>query len=89
MADTINFTLAEALDAQKALRAETGEAEEPLDLEDVVGIAGEEIEILLDKKKSWDEIAAIIQTATSKTVSGADVEKHFNSLGEGDEWDED
>lgn len=89
MADTQNYTFAEALTVQKALREATGEQEEPLDLEDVVSISGEEIEILLDKNKSWDEIAAIISSSSGKTVNGQDVEQHFNNLGDDDEWDDD
>ncbi len=88
MADETNYTLADALNAQKALREATGEKEDPLDLEDVVGICGEEIEILLDKDKSWDEIAAVLSSTTGKTVTGAQVEEAYNNLGD-DEWEDD
>jgi hypothetical protein len=89
MSDTIKYTLADALNAQKALREATGEAEEPLELEDVVGISGEEIEILLDKDKPWDEIAAVLSGATGKTVTGEQVEEAYNNLGDDDEWEND
>jgi hypothetical protein len=89
MSETNKYTLADALNAQKALRQATGEAEEPLELEDVVGIAGEEIEILLDKDKPWDEIAAILSGATGKVVNGAQVEEAYNNLGDDEEWEDD
>lgn len=89
MSDTNKYTLADALNAQKALREATGEAEEPLELEDVVGIAGEEIEILLDQHKSWDNIAAILSSSTGRSITGAQVEEAYNNLGEDDEWEDD
>ncbi len=89
MSDSAKYTLADALNAQKALREATGEAEEPLELEDVVGISGEEIEILLDKNKSWDEIAAILSSTTGKTVTAAQVEEAYNNIGDDDEWEDD
>lgn len=88
MSDSHKYTLADALNAQKALRDATGEAEEPLELEDVVGISGEEIEILLDQSKSWDGIAAIISNTTGKAVTGAQVEEAYNNLGDDDEWED-
>ncbi|MBX2805057.1 MAG: hypothetical protein KTR19_03700 [Hyphomicrobiales bacterium] len=89
MSDSNKYTLADALNAQKALREATGEAEEPLELEDVVGISGEEIEILLDKEKSWDDIAAVLSGATGKAVTGAQLEEAYNNLGDDDEWEDD
>lgn len=88
MSKSTKYTLADALNAQKALRDATGEAEEPLELEDIVGICGEEIEILLDQKKSWDDIAAVLSSTTGKALTGAQVEEAYNNLGDDDEWED-
>ncbi len=89
MADQTTFTLAEVLNAQQALRDTAGAKEEAMDLTDLVGIAAEEVDLLQEQGKSWDEIAAVIQSTTGKTVTGSDVEKAYASLEESDEWDDD
>ncbi len=89
MADKSTFTLAEALNAQKALREASGAKEEPLDLTDLAGIAAEEIELLQEQGKSWDDMAAMVQSVTGKTVTGAELEKAYGSLEESDRWDGD
>lgn len=84
----MTFTLAEVLNAQKALREATGAEEEPLELIDVAGIASDEIELLQEKGKSWDDMAAMVQQATGKTVTGKELEEAYNSLEEDDSWDD-
>lgn len=89
MTDNTNFTLAEVLNAQQALRDAAGAKEEALDLADLVGIAGEEVDLLQDQGKSWADIAAVIKAATGKAVTGQEVEQAYASLEEMDEWDDD
>lgn len=89
MSDDSIFTLAQALAAQKALREAAGAEEETFELADVIGMTSEEIEMLQEQGKSWDEIAAMIQTATGKPVTGQDVEKNYVGPEERDHWDDD
>jgi len=87
MAET-TFTLANALNAQKALREAAGGREEPLELIDVVGIGAEEIDLLQEQGKSWDEIAGLITNATGKSVAAADVEQAYDNLEDDGDWDD-
>jgi hypothetical protein len=88
MAAEPTFSLAEALNAQKALREHAGGKEEPLDLTDFVGLAAEEIDLLQEQGKSWDDIAAMINGSTGKKVTGAQVEQAYANLEESDRWDD-
>jgi hypothetical protein len=87
MTDEPRFTLADVLNTQKALRDAAGAKEEELDLADLAGITGEELELLQEQGKSWDEMAAIVQSITAKSVTGAELEKAYNSLEEDDRWE--
>lgn len=89
MSDELKFTLAEVLNTQKALRDAAGAKEEELDLADLAGIAGEELELLQEQGKTWDEMAAIVQSITTKPITGAELEKAYNSLEESDRWESD
>jgi hypothetical protein len=89
MMDNTTFTLAEALAAQQALRDASGLKEEPLDLAELVGMLSEEIDLLLDQDKSWDDVAALLQKSTGKPVTGSDVENNYVSPDERDRWDDD
>jgi hypothetical protein len=89
MTNETTFTLADVLNAQKALRESAGAKEEPLELPDLVGIAAEEIDLLQEQGKSWDAIAATIQSATGKAVTGIEVERAYESLDESERWDDD
>jgi hypothetical protein len=84
-----DYTLAEALAAQKALRDAAGAEEETFDLADVIGMASEEIEMLMEQGKTADQIAAIIQKATGKPATGADVEEHYAGPEERYSWQDD
>jgi hypothetical protein len=88
MAETV-FTLADALNAQKALRETAGGKEEPLELIDLVGIGADEIDLLQEQGKSWEEIAALIQKATGKSVSADEVEQAYANLEEDGDWEDD
>jgi hemolysin activation/secretion protein len=88
MAETV-FTLADALNAQKALRETAGGQEEPLELIDLVGIGADEIDLLQEQGKSWEEIAALIQKATGKSVSADEVEQAYANLEEDGDWEDD
>lgn len=89
MANQNTFTLAEALAAQQALRDAAGVKEEQLDLAELIGMMSEEIDLLQEQGKSWDDIAVMIKTATGKPVTGADVEKYYVGPEERDRWDDD
>ena len=87
MAETV-FTLADALNAQKALREAAGGEEEPLELIDLVGIGADEVDLLQEQGKSWEEIAALIQNATGKSVSADEVEQAYANLEEDGDWED-
>lgn len=89
MSDQNSFTLAEALAAQQALRDAAGVKEEHLDLAELIGMMSEEIDLLQEQGKSWDEIAVMIKAATGKPVTGAEVEKYYVGPEERDRWDDD
>jgi hypothetical protein len=89
MTDEATFSLAEALAAQKALRDAAGAEEEQFDLADVIGMVSDEIDMLKDQGRSGADIAAIVQQATGKTVTAAEVEKYYVPADERDTWDED
>ncbi|NJM35041.1 MAG: hypothetical protein HC850_10435 [Rhodomicrobium sp.] len=88
MTDDAIFTLAEALAAQKALRDAAGAKEEMFELADVIGMTSDEIEMLQEQGKSWDEIAAMIQRATGKPVTGKEVEQYYVGPEDRDRWDD-
>lgn len=88
MAETV-FNLADALNAQKALREAAGGQEEPLELIDLVGIGADEIDLLQEQGKSWDEVASLIQNATGKTITGKEVEEAYANLEEDGDWEDD
>lgn len=89
MSDETTFSLGEALAAQKALREAAGADEEVFDLADVIGMVSEEIDMLKDQGRSEQDIAAMIQKATGKPITGADVQKFYVPADERDLWDED
>jgi len=89
MANQNMFTLAEALAAQQALRDAAGVKEEQLDLAELIGMMSEEIDLLQEQGKYWDDIAVMIKTATNKPLTGADVEKYYVGPEERDRWDDD
>jgi hypothetical protein len=89
MKNDTTFTLAEALAAQKAMREAAGAEEEVFELADVIGMVSDEIDLLKEQGRSLEEIAAMVQTATGKTVTAADIEKYYVPADERDLWDED
>jgi hypothetical protein len=89
MKNDTTFTLAEALAAQKAMREAAGAEEEVFELADVIGMVSDEIDLLKEQGRSLEEIAAMVQTATGKTVTAADIEKYYVPADERDIWDED
>ena len=89
MGDETSFTIAEALAVQQALRDAAGVQDEQLDLAELIGMMSEEIELLQEQGRSWEEIAAIVKTATGKPVTAGDVEKHYVSPEDRDRWDDD
>jgi hypothetical protein len=89
MARDNEYTLQETLAAQQALREAAGAKEEIFELADVIGMASEEIEMLLDQGKTHDQIAAMIQKATGKPATGKDVEEHYVGPEDREGWDDD
>lgn len=84
-----DYTLEQALTAQKALRDAAGAEDEVFDLADVIGMASDEIEMLMDQGKTADQIAALIQKATGKPATGKDVEEHYVGPEERGSWNDD
>ena len=74
---------------QKALREAAGAKEETFELADVIGMASDEIEMLMEQGKTADQIAALIQKATGKPVTGGDVEEHYVGPDDRDGWHDD
>lgn len=89
MKDDTTYTLAEALAAQKALREAAGAEEEIFELADVIGMVSDEIDMLKEQGHALDKIAALVQSATGKPVTAADIEKYYVPADERDIWDED
>jgi hypothetical protein len=88
MAKETMFTLADFLTAQKALRDASGAEEETFNVEELIGMASDEIEMLKEQGKSDDEIAALMQKSTGKTVTGANVKEYYLTPEERERWDE-
>jgi hypothetical protein len=89
MSEDKEFTLNQALAVQRALREVAGMEDESFDHGDVIAMASDEIEVLLDQGKTHDEIAAIIQKALGKPTTGADVAEHYLSEEVLERWGED
>jgi hypothetical protein len=83
------FTLAEALAAQKALREAGGGKEETFELGDIIAMASDEIEVLQEQGKTNSEIAAIVQGAIGKPVTGKDVEENYIGPDDREAWEDD
>lgn len=71
------FTLAESLKAQKAMRDELGLGEERFAIPQFVGMVSDEIEQL--RKKGWsdDQIATLVSTCTGRDLDAASIGKHY------------
>lgn len=89
MTTEATFTLAQALAAQKALREAAGGKEETFELGDVIAMASDEIELLQEQGKTTSEIAAIVQAAIGKPVTGKDVEENYIGPDDREGWDDD
>jgi hypothetical protein len=85
----VTFTFAEAIKAQQALRNAAGLEPEVFEIEDVVGMASDEIEALLEQGKAWTDIAQLLQQATGKAFTAADVETYYVTPEERAEWTQD
>ena len=72
-----DFTLTEAMAAQRALRVAAGLPEETFPTDRLVGMVSDEIEALRENGVTDDEIVAIISDATGKSISGAELEEHY------------
>ena len=75
--ETETFTLAEALAAQREMRAALGLAEERFPLPAFIGMVSDEIEQLRVNGKSDAEIAALISEATGRAVGAEDVAQYY------------
>ena len=71
------FTLAESLKAQKAMRDELGLGEEHFAIPQFIGMVSDEIEQL--RKKGWsdNQIAALVSTATGREMDAASIGEHY------------
>lgn len=77
MTQSQNFSIAEALRAQKALRDTLGLGEEHFDVRALVGMLSEEIEKMRAAGQSDEKIAALIQRATGKPLSAAEIAQNY------------
>ena len=73
----VEFSLAEALKAQKAMRDELGLAEEVFEAPQFVGMVSDEIEQLRAKGWSDQKIAELITKATGQKLETAEIERHY------------
>lgn len=71
------FTLAEAMRAQQALRDAAGLASEVFSLDRFIGMLSDEIESLRAQGQSDEWIASELTSAVGKLVSADDVADHF------------
>ncbi len=71
------FSLEEALRAQKALRDAAGLAEEIFPVQAFVGMISDEVETLRNKGLSDHDIAAIITTNSSIEITAADIAENY------------
>jgi hypothetical protein len=71
------FTLGEAIAAQRALRQALGLGEETFPMPAFVGMISDEIEQHRKAGRSDQEIADLIRTATGKSVNPAALEAYY------------
>lgn len=70
-------SLAESLKALQALRDAAGLGPEQFPLPAFVGMISDEVEALRQQGRSDEDIAEMIQAASSIRISGAEIAEHF------------
>lgn len=78
MADE-DFTLEQAMAAQRALRDSLGLDEERFPMDRLVGMISDEIQGCREAGRDDDAIAAMIEAATGKPVTPDDIRRHYAS----------
>ena len=81
-ADDPTFSLDDAMRAQGALRRSLGLGPERFSLAAFVGMISDEIQALREAGRSDDEIVAVIQAATDRSIDPADLARFYASAAE-------
>ena len=71
------YTVEQAIQAQRALRAAAGAAEELFPIQAFVGMISDEIQMLREQGKTDEEIAGLIQKSSEIKITSADLESHY------------
>lgn len=71
------YPIEEALKAQKALRALSGQGPEMFPIQAFVGMISDEVEVLRNHGKSDDEIASIIRQHSSIEITAQQLSEHY------------
>lgn len=77
MTNPLTFSLDEAIQAQKSLRAALGLGEERFEVSEFVEMISDEIEQMRDAGKTNDDIAAVVAEATGHRMDPADLDRHY------------
>lgn len=80
--DSRQFSVDEAVGAQKALRQAAGLEPEKFPIEAFVGMISDEIDSLRKSGKNDEEIATLIRESSSIQITGDDISDHFVPAGE-------
>lgn len=77
MTEPLTFSLDEAIQAQKSLRAALGLGEERFEVSEFVEMISDEIEQMRDAGKNNEDIAAVVAEATGHRMDPADLDRHY------------
>ena len=73
------YPLEEAMKAQKALRDAAGLAPEQFPVEAFVGMISDEVELLRERGKSDEDIAAMIRQHSAIEITAAEIAENYAS----------
>ena len=71
------YTVEQALQAQRALRAAAGAEEELFPIQAFVGMISDEIQMLREQGKTDEEIAGLIQSSSEIKITSADLRSYY------------
>lgn len=73
------YPVEEAIKAQKSLRDAAGLGPEQFPVQAFVGMVSDEIQLLRERGKTDDEIAAIIKNNSAIEISAAEIQENYAS----------
>lgn len=73
----MDFSLDEAISAQRALRGELGLQPERFAIPEFVGMISDEIEKMRAAGRTDADVAALIEKATGKAISPTEIGQHY------------